>query len=194
MMRRWPLLLLLVAVPLVLGAAGEEGASHPSATMDFLGKVVNFIILFGALIFVLRKPVKALLAKRTADVGETLRRAGVDRTESESRAATSREKLSGLEDEVRALKSAAEEEGRRAAERIARAAREEAERLKKFTRQELDEQVRLVVRELKAYATAQAADLARERIRRRLTPKTQSALIDKSIDRLSKLYDQSGPR
>jgi F-type H+-transporting ATPase subunit b len=194
MMRRWPLLALIVAVPLVLGAAVEEGGSHPSATMDFLGKVVNSLILFGALIFVLRKPVKALLVKRTADVGETLRRAGADRTESESRAATSREKLAGLEGEVRALKSAAEAEGRREAERIARVAREEAERLKKLTRQELDEQVRLGVRELKAYAAARATELARERIRERLTPELQAALIEQSIDSLSRLHEEPGPR
>ncbi len=194
MMRLRPLLVLLLAVPLALAATGEEGSTHPSAAMDFLGKVVNFLVLFGALVFVLRKPVKALLAKRTADVGETIRKAGADRTESESRAETSREKLAGLEGEVRALKAAAEEEGRREADRIARAAREEAERLKKLTRQELDEQVRLGVRELKTYAAARATELARERIRKRLTPELQAALIEQSIDSLSRLHEEPGPR
>lgn len=193
-MRRWPLLALLVAVPLVLGAAVEEGGSHPSAAMDFLGKVVNSLVLFGALIFVLRKPVKAFLAKRTADVGETIRKAGADRTESESRAATSREKLAGLEAEVRALRTAAEEEGRREAERIAQAAGEEAERLKKLTRQELDEQVRIGVRELKTYAAVRATELARERIRERLTPGLQATLIERSIDSLTRLHEEPGPR
>lgn len=169
-------------------------SGHSAAAMDFLGKVVNFLVLFGGLAAVAWKPVKALLARRTAEVGETIRRAGAERSESETRAGVSRAKLDGLEAEVGALRAAAEEEGRREAGRIARAARDEAERLKKLTRQELDEQVRTGVRELKAYAAARATDLARERIRRRLDPEVHAALIEKSIDRLSRLHEEPGPR
>jgi F-type H+-transporting ATPase subunit b len=173
-------------------SAAEGG--RVSATMDYLGKVVNFLLLFGGLTLVMRKPVKAMLAKRTVDVGEAIRQAEADRTESESQATAARAELAGLEQEVRSLKTAAAEEGRRETERIAQAARDEAERLKKLTRQELDEQVRLGVRELKAYAAARATDLARDRIRKRLTPEAQAALIEKSIDRLSRLHEESAPR
>lgn len=169
-------------------------SGHVSATMDFLGKLVNFLILFGGLAFVLRKPLKAMLAKRTADIGETIRDAEGARAGAETKAGESQARMSGLEEEVRRLKIAAEEEGRRETERISRAAAEETERLKKFARQEVEEQVRLGVRELKAHAAARATDLARERIRKRLTPELQAALIDKSIDRLSRLNEKSGSR
>jgi F-type H+-transporting ATPase subunit b len=165
-----------------------------SASVDFLGKVVNALVLFGGLTFVLRKPLKAMLAKRTADVGESIRSAETGRTEAESKSVASKAKLAGLESEVRGLKAEAEAAGQRETERISRAAADEAERLKKFTRQELDEQVRRSVGELKTYAVARATDIARERIRRRLTPEAQSTLIDKSIDRLSKLHEESGYR
>ena len=165
-----------------------------SATMDFLGKLVNFLILFGGLAFVLRKPLKAMFAKRTADIGEAIHDAEGARAVAETKAGESLAKVAGLGEEVRGLKIAAEEEGRRQTERIARAAAEETERLKKFTRQELEEQVRRGVLELKSYAAARATDLARERIRKRLTPETQAALIDKSIDRLSQLHEKSGSR
>jgi len=165
-----------------------------SAGMDFLGKVVNALVLFGGLAFVLRKPLKAMLTKRTVDVGESIRLAETGRTEAEAKAAESRNGLAGLEGEVRGLKAEAEEAGKHEAARISRAAVDEAERLKKFTRQELDEQLRQSVGELKAYAAARATDIARERIRKRLTPETQAVLNDKSIDRLSKLHEKSGPR
>jgi len=160
-------------------------SGHVSATTDFLGKLVNFLILFGGLAFVLRKPVKAMLAKRSADIGEAIRQAEEARAGAEAKAGESRAKLSGLEEEVRRLKTAAEEEGRRESERIARAAGAEADRIKKFARQEVGEQARRGVLELKAYAAARATDLARERIRKRLTADAQADLIDKSIDRLS---------
>ena len=50
------------------------------------------------------------------------------------------------------------------------------------------------VGELKAYDAAKATDLARERILRRLTPEAQTALIDKSIDRLTRLHEESAAR
>jgi len=189
MTARKPFLPVLLAVPLLLFMSPEEGG-HVSATMDFLGKLVNFLILFGGLAFVMRKPVKAMLAKRTVDVAETIRQAEAARAGAETRAGESRAKVAGLEEEVRGLKTAAEEEARRQTERIARAAAEEAERLKKFTRQELEEQVRRGVLELKSFAAARATDLARERIRKRLTPEAQAALIDKSIDRLTDLHEK----
>ena len=169
-------------------------STPPSATMDFLGKVVNSLILFGGLTFVLRKPLKAMLVKRTMDVSATIDQAETGRTEAEAKAVASKGKLACLEADVSALKAEAEEEGRRETERISRAAAEEAERFKKLTRQELDEQVRRSVGDLKAYAAGRAADLARERILRRLTPEIQADLIDKSIDRLSKVHEKPGPR
>jgi F-type H+-transporting ATPase subunit b len=169
-------------------------SAPPSATMDFVGKVINSVILFGGLTFVLRKPLKAMLAKRTGDVSATIHQAEAGRTEAEAKAVASQAKLACLEADVSALKAEAEEEGRRETERISRAAAEEAERFKKLTRQELDEQVRRSVGELKVYAAGRATDLARERIRRRLTPEIQADLIDKSIDRLSKFYEKPGPR
>jgi len=185
--------LVVRALPLLLGASAEEGG-HASATMDFAGKVVNFLILFGGLTFLLRKPAKALLIKQTAAVGDSIREAESGRTEAESRAAASRAKAAGLAGEVAALKAQAAAEGRRESERIALAARDEAERLKKLTRQELESQVRQSVGELKAYAAARATDLARERIRRRLTPARQAELIDRSLARLSRLHEKPAPR
>jgi F-type H+-transporting ATPase subunit b len=193
MKARRPCPLVLFAVPFLLFMSAEEGG-RVSATMDFLGKLVNFLILFGGLAFVMRKPLKAMLAKRTVDIGETIRDAEGAKAGAETKAGESRSRVAHLEEEVRGLKAAAEEEGRRQTERISRAAAEEAERLKKLARREVEEQVRLGVRELKAHAAARATDLARERIRKRLTPELQAALIDKSIDRLSRLNEKSGPR
>jgi len=186
-------LFLLLALPLLLGASAEEGG-HASGTMDFIGKVFNFVVLFGALFLILRKPVRSMLVKRTADVADSIVQAETGRNEAESRAAGSRAKAAGLAGQVLALKAEAEAEGKRETERIAQAAREEAERLKKLTRLELEASVRQSVGELKAYAAAKATALARERIRKRLTPEAQAALIDKSIDRLSQLHEKSGPR
>jgi F-type H+-transporting ATPase subunit b len=193
MISRRALLTVLLVLPLFLAMSAEEGG-HVSGTMDFLGKVVNSLVLFGGLTFLLRKPLKAILAKRTTDVRESIHRAATGRSEAEENAATAKTKLDALAAEVARLKAEAAAEARRESGRIASAAVDEAERFKKFTRQELEEQTRRGVGELKAYAAARAAAVARERIRRRLTPEVQAALIDKSIDRLAKIHEKPGPR
>ena len=134
MTARRPLLLVLVVLPLFLGMSAEEGV-HGSATMDFLAKLVNALVLFGGLTFVLRKPIKAMLIRRTADADLSLRQAATGRTEAEAKAESTKVKLAGLAVEVDKLKTEAAEDTKRETERIARAAADEADRLKTFTRQ-----------------------------------------------------------
>jgi len=183
----------LLVLPLFVFMSVEEGAKA-SASMDFIGKVVNFLILFGGLAFVLRKPLAAMLGKRSLDIQEAMRQARDSRAEAEGRYQEAEAKIAGLEAEVRRLMETAEAEARAEKERIGLLAAEESERLRKFAEQESDQQTRVGLQELKAFAARRATELAREKIRKRLTPADQAALIDKSIERLSGFYEKSGSR
>jgi F0F1-type ATP synthase membrane subunit b/b' len=183
----------LLVLPLFLFMSAQEGVKT-SATMDFIGKTVNFLILFGGLAFVLRKPLAAMLGKRTLDIQETIRLADGSKAEAEKKYGESEVRLAGLDNEILRLKREAESAALQEKERIARLAAEESLRVKRFTEQEIDQQMKSGVRELKAYAAEKATSLARERIRKRLTPADQAALIDKSIERLSRLHEKSGSR
>ncbi|MGD1010013.1 MAG: ATP synthase F0 subunit B [Candidatus Aminicenantales bacterium] len=193
MMPRKPFAVVLTVLPLLLFmSAGEAG--RPSTAMDFAGKVVNFVILFGGLAFVLRKPLAAMLRKRSADIRDTIRLADEGSAEAAKKYEGSEARLAGLEGDVLQLKNEAEEDARMEKDRIARLAAEESDRVRQFTGQEIDEQVRAGAGELRAYAAEQATALARERIRKRLTAEGQAALINKSIERLSRFYEKSGSR
>jgi F0F1-type ATP synthase membrane subunit b/b' len=183
----------LAVLPLLVFMSAEE-AAKTSATMDFIGMAINFLVLFGGLAFVLRKPVAAMLAKRSADVRETLRLADVSNSEAEAKRAESTARLSGLEEEIRLMMGTAQTVARREEERIAALAAEEAQRLRRFTEQAIEQQVRSSLRELRTHAAEEATSLARERIRNRLTPEDQAALIDKSIERLSRLHEEPDAR
>ncbi len=191
-------LAILLAVVLFLAVsvaapAAEEGASGSSATKDFLGKVVNFVLLFGALAYVLRKP----LAKFIADKTELIR---TGLKNSETAAAEAAAKLKGIEaraaslaSEIEALKKKAEADGRADKERILEAARREGDRLKQFSEQEIEAEVRAGVRRLKEYATDKALSLALDRIRDRLDAGAQARLIDASIEKLAKVHEERHP-
>ncbi len=183
----------LLVLPLLLFMSTAEGGK-PSATMDFIGKTVNFLILFGGLGFLLRKPLAAMLAKRSADIQETIRLADAAKADAERKHGESEGRLSILEDEVRRMMATAEDVAQQERDRIAQLAAEEAQRVRRFAEQEIDEQLRTARQGLRAYVAEASTSIARERIRKRLTPADQAAIIERSIDRISSLHEKPGPR
>ncbi len=176
-----------------LGWAAEEETSGRSASADFLGKVVNFVILFGALGYILRKPLKKFLDDRVAKTRSNLKTAEDDALEARSKLKSIEERALALGPEIEALRERAEADGLAEKARILKAAEAEAARLKGFSEQEIEALVRAGIRELKEYAGDKAISLALERVRDRLTPESQSRLVDASIDKLAQAYEEKHP-
>lgn len=183
------ILLVLLLIPLFIFMASEE--EHSSNFKGFLGKVINFIVLIGALIYFLSKPLRSLLEKRATEIKHSMKEAEDSRKEAEERLKEMRERLSGLEDETAKIRRDAEIEGQKENKRIQELARTQAERLKLFARQEIEMHTNASIKELREYTAELATKLAQERIRKKLTPETQSLLLDKSIERFEKLYEKS---
>jgi F-type H+-transporting ATPase subunit b len=169
-------------------AAAEEGKASSS---DLPAKAVNFLILFGGLGYLLYKPVRAMLEKKSADVRRSLDEAAASRAEAEGKCLAAKERLDGVGAEIERIKAEAASRSRLEKERIARAAQEEGARLREFAAREIDLQARGAVRELRSFAAETATSMARERIRRSLGPEDQAGLVDKSIERLSRLNEKS---
>jgi len=190
-MARKKILLMLLLLPfLVFMASAEE--EHSSGLVDFLGKTVNFILLFGGLTYLLYKPIRSFLEKRRRDIQSSLKEAEDSRAEAERRLKEIEARLAGLQEEIERIKEEGKAEGRRAKERTLQLAQKEAERIKNFATQEIDSIIRSGIRELKEYTAELATALAEEQIKRKMSPEVQAALIDKSIERLDKLYEESG--
>jgi len=180
---------LFIVLPALLAAAESQAGS--SAGKDFLGKVVNFAVLFGGLAYVLRKPVARFLSQRTESVRLALKTAEEAGREAESKLRSIEERVQSLRSEVEDMKKKAEAEGLADKERIMQAARQEAAKLKNYAQQEVEARVRTGIRELKAYAADKAFDLARERFKDRLDADTHARLIDRAIDRLAEVHEKT---
>ncbi|MBF0509265.1 MAG: F0F1 ATP synthase subunit B [Deltaproteobacteria bacterium] len=74
----WPtalaavLLVGLYSVALASGDGGPEGAVDSAKIWDLVKRAVNFILLLGILIYVLRKPIKEFFSHRREDIKRTL--------------------------------------------------------------------------------------------------------------------------
>jgi F-type H+-transporting ATPase subunit b len=182
--------LLLLLVPFFLGAASAEEA-HRSAFMDYLGKTVNFVLLFGGLGFLLAKPLRAFLENRASGLRAAMEEAEMSRKDAEARLAAIRRRIDGLEQEVDQVREEGVLDGHQERERILEQARRETEKLMAFASQEIRHQGLEAARELRAFAAALAVAKARARIEERLTPELHSRLIDESIGGIGKLHERS---
>jgi F-type H+-transporting ATPase subunit b len=170
-----------------------EGGPQASGSGGMLGKVINFVILFGGVTFALYKPARNFLVQRTRDIQASLDEARDGRLRAEAKLEEARAKLAALEGDVARLRAQAEAEGRAETERIRALAEKEARRIQAFTQQEVDLQLKAGIQELKEYTAGLAASLAEDRMKRRLTPDDQSGLIDKSIADLTELHEERRP-
>jgi F-type H+-transporting ATPase subunit b len=184
------ILLVLVLLPLFLFLTPGE-AEKAAGTADFAGKVVNFLLLFGGLGFFLYKPVRAFLENKTSEIRRSLEEAKSSRKEAEDRYEATMRRVEGLSGEIAKMKAEAEAQGNREKARIAKQAEEEAARVLRLVRQEIDAHTQTGIREVRTFVAETATSLARERIRTNLVPDDHSLLVDKSIERLSKLDEKS---
>lgn len=191
MIHRKKILHILLILPLLLFMASEE-ESHSSALFEFMGKLVNFIILFGGIAFILRKPIQNFLTARGQDIERSLEEASELRSKSEQKPQAIKDRFEHLADDIKKIGQDAEEEGLQERDLITKAASQEAERIKHFARQEIIALSQGGIRELREYTAGLAIAQAREMIQEKLTAKDHSRQIDKSIGRLEEFYEKTG--
>lgn len=185
------ILVILLLLPLLVFISSAEKDQASKNVLDFLGKTINFLVLFGGLAYLLFKPIQNFLGKRAENIRRSLQEAEDSRRKAENKLGEARTRLAGLERELEKIRERAESEGQGLREKIVQLAGQEAERIKSFARQEIEMLSQAETQHLKEYTAELAAALAAEMVKKKLSPKDQSQLIDKSIERLARLYEES---
>ncbi len=168
--------------------ADEE---HASGTKDFLGKTLNFVVLFGGLAYLLRKPLRNFLEDRSMKIEHSLKEIKESRRQAEQKLHQIQERLNSLEKEIEKIKKGGEVNGLEEKDRIIEEAQREAERIKRFAQEEIEMLTRVGIASLREYAAELATALAQERIIQKMTPELSSQLIDKSIEKIEELYENT---
>lgn len=185
-------ILVLFLVPFLMFMSFAE-ESHPSQTKDFLGKLINFLLLFGGLAYVLRKPLGKFFQERSQSLEQALREAKESRQGALEDLNQVESRLAKLDEEIQTIKKEAEAAGRSLHQNMLDEARKASGRLKHLANQEIEMLTKNAVHEIKEYTIALAAEMAQQSIQDRLTGEYHSSLIDKSIERLDRLHERSNP-
>jgi len=166
-------------------AAGETDVEeHGGGLVALAGKLFNFAVLAGCLVYFLREPVRRYLENRSTTIRSDLVAAAMMKEDAARQIAEIDAKLKQLPSELDALRARGNEEMAAERARIEQAAATERDRLLEQTRREIELQVRRARRDLVTHAADLAVPVARERIRNQISDEDQQRLVDRYLDQV----------
>jgi F-type H+-transporting ATPase subunit b len=175
-------------------AQGEAGAAHGEAAHEesiwpFLGKIFNFAVLAGVLVYYLRTPTANYLASRKTQVRADLDMAEQMKTTAAAQIAELDAKIKALPAEIDALKARGRAEIEGEEQRIRELAAAEKARLLDQARREIEQQLRLAHRDLVEHAATLAVSAAETRIKQQITDADQTRLVDRYLTQVARHDD-----
>lgn len=157
-------------------SGGGHGGGHGAANLDFW-KWINFGILAGLIGYALYKKGGGFFTARTAEIRRDLDSSAKLKLDAEARYADVERRLAKLDDEIADLKAQARTESEAEGRRIRQETEREIAKIRSQAEQDIASAGTAAQQELRAYAASIAVNLAERRIRERLTPETDSALV-----------------
>jgi F-type H+-transporting ATPase subunit b len=169
------------------GAAAGTHEDHAArgGIVTVIARIVNFAILAGTLIYVLRSPVQTYLRDRSTQIRHDLVSAAQLKEAAAAQLAEIDRKMQALPGELEKLRAQGAEETAAEEARILAAAAAERDRLLEQARREIDLQVKVAERELVNHAADLAIGVASERITRSITDEDQKRLVDRYVQQLT---------
>ena len=161
---------------------GEE--PHEDSLVNVVARLVNFGVLAGTLVYLLRSPLAGYLANRGAQIRSDLVTAAEMKTAAAAQIDEIDRKMKALPGELEALRKQGVEEIAAEEARIQAAAAAERDRLLEQARREIDLQVKVAERELVSHAADLAVGVATERIKKNITDEDQQRLVDRYVQQL----------
>lgn len=147
-------------------------------------KIINVVILVGALAYLLKAPLAGFFAQRSADIRKGLEDGRQALAASQAQLQSVEEKLRHLEEEIAAFKASSVQEMEAERRRLKLAAAEEAEKIRQLARTQTEAAVRVARLELKSYAAVQAVELAEEIIRQHLDEAGRKKLVSEFLEKV----------
>ncbi len=175
-MRRLARTILLAGLALWAPAARAAGPGEADSLTGW--KWANFVVLAGALGYLIGKNAGPFFAARSQQIRKDIVEAGEQRKEADARAAEVEQRLAELGSEIARLRAEAEQEAQAETSRVARRATLEMAKIQEQAEQEIASAAKAARGELKRYAAHLAVGLAEGKIRARMTPAVEDALVE----------------
>lgn len=174
--------MVLVASSVSLAFAAE-GGGHDKI-MDFVWRLMNFAVLIGALIFLLRKPISQGLSGRAQTIEQELKELEAKREEARQAYALMEKRLQEAEQEREAILAEFRAQGEREKEKIIQNAKTLAERIKSQAQFTIDQETKQAKAELRREVAELSANLAEDLLKQNINAEDQSRLVNEYLDKV----------
>lgn len=164
--------------------------THLIESREFQGTVLNFVVLVGLLVWVVRTKVNPMLAARRAEVEKELAEAQMLRAEAERRHLETASRLEKLDQEMAQIRAEMIKAGEAERDRIVSQAEEKAARMRKDARFFIEQQVKQLREDLIDEAANAAVRAAHELLQERTTEADQDQLAEAYLNRLDEVIEE----
>ena len=171
-------------LPLLAQEGGGAGGSAEKPDM-FIWTVLNFFIIAGFIGWMAKKHGGPFLTARSSEIRSGLAAGEKAKAQADARAAQVKKQLANLDQEVETMRTTAKEEREREADRIRRETQSEMARIRMQADQEIESSGKLARFEVQRAAAKMAIELAEVKVRSRMSPEVEAALIQGFLADLS---------
>jgi F-type H+-transporting ATPase subunit b len=163
-------------------ASGGGEAAPKSLLATYAPAILNFLILVGLLVFMMKKmDIKGYFKKRTELIEQSLKEAREAKELAMKALAQVEERLKIKDKEMEEILSAARESGEREKARIVEEGARLKDRILEQTKNNIDFEVKLAKETIKKEAVEIAMELAEKKLKQRLTKEEQIKLLEESL-------------
>jgi F-type H+-transporting ATPase subunit b len=160
----------------------EEGGK---AEVSVIWKWLNFAILAGVLGYLIAKNLGPMLVTRSKQIQEGLAAGEKAKAAAQARGAAVQAKLANLEGDVAVMRGEAKRDREREAERLRLETEREMGRIQQHAAQEIESAGKLARLEVQSFAAKMAIELAERKVRARMSPEVEAALLGNFLDGLA---------
>jgi F-type H+-transporting ATPase subunit b len=172
----------LIAAPIF---AAEEGSPSPAdSTAGWVFRWVNFAIVAGLIIYLIRKVGSPQLKERAKEIGAEIQKAGEFRNAAERERDEAGKRLSNVAKEIEQLRETAGHDEAAELERLNVLIQADVERIKHAANLEIEAAERTARLELKATAAKMAVARAEGMLHQQMTREKQTGLLSTFVKQL----------
>ena len=177
--------LLFAAAAFASGGGGEEAASAGSIIKSYIWQIINFLILVGALAFMMKKmDLKGYFKKRTELIEQSLREAREAKELAQKALAEVEERLKTKDSEVENIIVAARQSGEKEKARLVEEGDKLKTRILEQARTNIDYEVKRAKEAIKEEAVGIALELAEKKLKEKLSKDEQLKLLEESLAKI----------
>jgi F-type H+-transporting ATPase subunit b len=160
------------------------GIEMPFKTWDLIFRLMNFGLLVGVLIFLLRKPMAKALEGRRQGIKDQLDDLEKQKQEAERQLAEYKERFGRIDQEVEKIVADYVQQGEAAKAKILEEAKASAEKLREQAKKNIEHEFQTAKKQLKAEMAEQAVTMAEQIIKQHIKDEDQDRIIDEYLTKV----------